>query len=96
MAKTEKKFRVVRLALSNDAYSNLESLSKALKVSRSRVITILLDMNQCPLEIMERIAAHLDAKQTLQIRREEMTEADWRDIIKKASEEIDEGENQCQ
>ena len=56
---TEKKFRWLKLALSINAYANIERISRRLKVSRSRVITIMLDGS--PLEVMELLDYKLKA-----------------------------------
>ena len=63
---TEKKFRWVRLAISNEAYSNLEYLAKTLKISRSAVITKLL--KPTPMALLEKLQAELE-NDALRIRR---------------------------
>lgn len=56
---TEKKFRWVRLALSNHAYANLEHLAKFLKISKSSVVTKLLKPS--PMALLEKLQAQLEA-----------------------------------
>lgn len=62
MAKEEPKFRVLRLALSNDAFETLEIIARNLKLSKSAVISNLLDSLDSPLDGMERVMRTLERK----------------------------------
>lgn len=60
--KTEKKFRWVRLALSNDAFANLEGLVTKNR-SRSKIITELLEhFADCPLAWLNIVAANAERR----------------------------------
>jgi len=63
--KTKKpKFRRITLHISNDAFTNLEEYAKFAKISKSKVMTELIENVDCPLALIYIIASNIEQRIT--------------------------------